>query len=102
MYKIYYSFEAEDDFQDIFDYIALDSVQNAVKYLSKMEKEILKLEKMPDIGVRPRYEELVSLGLKVLIFEKYLIFYRVRETEKEVEIVRILNSQRNYVKLFNS
>lgn len=102
MYKIYYSNLSDSDLQEIYDYIASDSSYNAIRYLSKIEKLILKLAEAPNIGVKPRYPELVLLGLQVLIFEKYLIFYKVREQEKEVEIVRVLNGQRNYIKLFKS
>lgn len=102
MYKIYYSNLADSDLQEIYDYIASDSSYNAGRYLGKMEKQILKLAETPSIGVKPRYQELASLGLLVLVFEKYLIFYKVKQQEKEVEIVRVLSGQRNYIKLFNS
>ncbi len=100
MYQLIYSASADADLIEIFENICEVSKYNAVKYMSKLETHILKLQTMPTIGVNPKYPEISALKIKMLVFEKYLIFYRISEVKKEVEIVRVLASKRNYAKLF--
>lgn len=100
MFQLTYSLYAEMDLTEIFENICKVSEYNAVKYMAKLENHILKLKTMPTIGANSKYPELIKLNIKMLIFEKYLIFYRISELKKEVEIVRVLSSKRNYAKLF--
>ncbi len=100
MCEIIYSQNAVNDLQDIYDYIAKVSEYNAVRYMGKLEQKILMLKELPEVGVNPRYPELLALKVKVLIFEKYLIFYRINKDKKHIEIVRVLNSKRNYINEF--
>ncbi|MFI3129368.1 MAG: type II toxin-antitoxin system RelE/ParE family toxin [Bacillota bacterium] len=101
MYQLIYSSSAEADLIEIFENIREVSEYNAVRYMAKLEKHILKLKAMPTIGVNPKYPELIALNIKMLIFEKYLIFFRISEQKNQVEIVRVLASKRNYARLFD-
>ena len=100
MYHIVYTEKAESDFSDIYRYIAEDCAERAAAYLSIMEDCILGLRDFPGIGRTGRFPELTSLGVRMLPFEDYLIFYLIREEEDAVVILRVLHSSVNYRKLF--
>lgn len=100
MYKLKYSEEAENDLTDIFNYIANDSRDRAIKYLGEIEKSILQLESFPEIGHVAGYPELASLGIRILGHDDYLIFYIINKEEQEVRIHRVLRGSMNYVHLF--
>ena len=100
MYSIIYSVTAENDIRAVFDYIAADSRETAVSFMAKMEQSILTLREFPEIGHTAKYPELKMLGIRILPFEKYLIFYKVDKTLENVNIVRVLHGSRNYRNLF--
>ena len=100
MYELIYAEEADNDLIAIFNYIADDSVDRAKNYLGKMEEVILQLKDFPEMGSESRYKELRALGIRILPFENYLIFYTVNKNDKRVNIIRILHGSVNYRKLF--
>lgn len=100
MFQLRYSDTANRDLETIFNYIAEDSRQTAVVYLGKMEECILKLRDFPEPGHMCRYPELSALGIRVLTFQKYLIFYTIDEKQEIVNIVRVLHGSRDYRRLF--
>lgn len=100
MYGLIYAEEADNDLSAIYNYIADDSIERAKTYLGKIEKCILQLKEFPDIGIESKYKELRALGIKILIFENYLIFHTVNDKEKAVNILRVLHGSVNYRKLF--
>lgn len=102
MYNLIYSPLADEDLTAIYNYIAADSPTRASAYMGKMEQYILKLRDFPNMGAEGRYPELVNLGVKVLIFDDYLIFYTVNATAEQVRIVRALHGSVNYRRLFKN
>ena len=100
MYKLRYAKEVENDLKAIFNYIAEDSETRASQYLGKLEKHILQLESFPETGHLSRYNELRALGIRILPFENYLIFYTISKKEEAVNIIRILHGSVNYKNLF--
>lgn len=100
MYTLEYAEEVEIDLKSIYNYIAQDSAVRASAYLGKIETCILQLQDFPEIGHDCRYSELKNLGIKVLPFEDYLIFYTVSKKRQTVSIIRVLHGSVNYRKLF--
>jgi len=100
MYELIYAEEADNDLTAIYNYIAEDSIERARAYLGKMENCILQLKDFPEIGSESRYKELRAIGIRILPFENYLIFYTVNNKDKAVNIIRILHGSVNYRKLF--
>jgi len=96
MLKIEYTNDAEFDLEDIADFIAKDSSNRALQYLQKIEKNIELLCKNPNLGVSCESKK-ISLDCRVLIFEAYLIFYKV--LNESILIIRILHSSVNYKKI---
>lgn len=100
MYQLIYTEEAADDLQAIFNYIATDSKERAITYLGKFENRILQLQDFPELGHECGYSELNYLGIRVLPYENYLIFYTVSTKAETVNIIRVLHGSVNYRNLF--
>lgn len=100
-YKIEFSSEARKDLKDTISYIA-DNLQehNSAKKLSnKIKENIYNLSENPKI-----YEVIDDIFLKKLqlrkcIVDNYLIFYKVIDEEKIIQIVRIMYKRRNWINL---
>ena len=93
-FKIRYLSTAENDLDEIFDYIMRDNPSAAVSLLEKFDHSISQLAINPEIGVVPKDDRLKKLGYRILIVEKYLVFYVVKVNT--VQIRRIIHGSRQY------
>ncbi|MFZ3591403.1 type II toxin-antitoxin system RelE/ParE family toxin [Bacillus sp. DJP31] len=89
---------AEEQLRDIIFYIAEDSsdVDIALGYLEKIETAINRLQEFPDSGSIPRYSILKRQGYRVVIVERYLVFYKINEADQTVIIYAIVDGRREY------
>ena len=99
-YKLVYTCQAEDDLSSIFDYIAENSVDNALDYIDRMQSAIESLSTSPYIGVSCRTKG-IDRDCRILIFENFMIFYQVNEADSKIMILRILHGSRKYQDLLN-
>jgi len=97
-YKIRYLSTAEKDLIDIFEYIKKDNPAAAISQLEKFDNSIYKLALNPFLGVIPKDERLKKLGYRMLIVDKYLVFYVIKT--ETVQIRRIIHGARRYSFLF--
>ena len=88
---------AEDDFQEIITYIALDSPSAAEAVADKIEKSLSTLSTYPFLGKIPPEEELANMGYRFLVVQNYLIFYTIEG--HTLWIHRILHGARDYLGL---
>ena len=93
-YEIRYLSTAENDLVDILEYIKKDNPTAAVSQLEKFDKSISHLASNPFLGIVPKDERLKNLGYRMLIIDKYLVFYVVKT--KTVQIRRIIHGARRY------
>ena len=93
-YEIQYLEIAKNDLEDIFDYILKDNPNSASEILNEIDDTVSKLADFPELGKKPKDDKLKAFGYRVLVIEKYLIFYII--TEKILEIHRILHSSRDF------
>ena len=93
--KLAYTRKAEEDLDSIFHYIAENSPLNASVYIDRMQSAIENLITSPYMGVSCKAKG-INRDCRILIFEKYLIFYHVDEDDKEITILRILHGSRQY------
>lgn len=85
---------AEDDISKIYDYTLSEfGKKQAVKYLTGMEKVFLNLVEQPELG-RKRNE--IRSGLRSLVYEKHVIFYRI--LKNEIRIIRVLHGSHDVSK----
>ena len=100
-YRILRTDKARDQLFSILQYIADDSgsVDTALAYLDKLEREIGKLADAPHIGSYPRYSILRRQGYRVLIVGRHLIFYKADDEKKQVVIYAVVDSRQQYIDL---
>lgn len=101
-YSIEFLSDALNDFTEIVSsFIMLDSKKGAVRIKNKIVKSAKQIQAMPYIGVTVPDEKMAKSGFRMMVIEKYLMFYKVFEDEKNVVIYRILNGKTNYPSLMN-
>ena len=93
-FDIRYLSTAENDLDDIFDYIMMDNPSAAVSMLEKFNHSISQLALNPELGVVSKDDRLKKMGYRILIIEKYLVFYVLKANT--VQIRRIIHGARQY------
>ena len=88
---------AEQDFNEIIDYILLENTSAAISIADKIESNLQFLENNPQLGRITDDQELLRLGYRYLIVLDYLIFYKIEDTT--IIVYRILHGARNYKSL---
>lgn len=92
MSKLRFALLAQQDLQEIFDYIAEDNPVTAERFIQKVEARCRSLVAMPNIG---RTRDDLAPGLRSIVEGNYLIFYRGINTENSIYIVRIFHAKRD-------
>jgi len=102
MYKIHYLPLALDDLKDIVRYIAhtLESPQAAENFLSKLDREVLKIADNPFRCRLYTSSEILKYDYRVLHIDNYSLFYVVEF--KKIEIHRIIYSRRDTERIIKS
>jgi toxin ParE1/3/4 len=95
MKQIRVSHAARSDLDEIWLYIAQDSVDAADKLIHSVVSRFPKLAAMPELG---RRREELSTRLRSFPVGRYMIFYR--PIENGVEIARVLHGARDLPPLF--
>jgi toxin ParE1/3/4 len=85
------------DMKEIYEYIAAYNHSAAMSFLCNVDRAISHLAEFPDIGAVPKHPKVAKRGYRMLIVDKYLIFYIV--VGDVVQIHRVIYDKRNYVKL---
>lgn len=93
-HEIRYLQTAEEDIEDIFDYLVRDNPSAALATIEKLDHAISQLTENPGLGVVPGDDRLKNLGYRMLIIGDDLVFYVVKA--RTVQIRRILHGARNY------
>jgi addiction module RelE/StbE family toxin len=93
-FEIRYLPAAEEDLQDIFDYIVRDNPSAAASMLDRFDNAISRLADNPHLGVAPKDDRLRKLGYRMLVIGDYLVFYVIKS--KTVQVRRIIHGARNY------
>jgi toxin ParE1/3/4 len=93
-YDIQYLRTAECDLYGIFDYISQDNPSSAIALLDKIDNSISLLADNPYLGVIPKDTRLRNKGYRMLIVDKYLVFYVVKS--KIIQIRRVIHGARGY------
>ncbi|WP_416798093.1 type II toxin-antitoxin system RelE/ParE family toxin [Ciceribacter azotifigens] len=87
-----FSNEAENDLEQIADYIARQNPRRALSFVRELRSKCEELVESPNgFGVVPRYER---HGIRRRVHGNYLIFYRVENTK--VVIVHVLHGATDY------
>ena len=93
-YKVIWSNTAELDLELIIEYIAIDSLSNALKVLTKIKKKSAALYSFPERGrIVPELREFNILQYREIIIDPLRVVYKV--IEKNVFVMSVLDSRRN-------
>ena len=93
---------AEQDVEEIVDYISHDSAQAAATFRVALQGVCEMLVDIPEAGSARNFHNPEMKGLRMLPvrkFTKYLIFYR--STSEGLEIVRVVHGARDLPSLFH-
>lgn len=96
-YEVEVTEQAESDLRGIFDHIAfsLQSLQNAVGQLDRLEKAISGLSYMPERFRAYDNEPWHSRGLRIMTVDNYCVFYIPDNKEQVVTIIRVMYGSRD-------
>lgn len=96
-YEIRMTPQAQNDLRGIFEYIAftLQSPQNAVGQLDRLEGSIDSLDQMPERFRVYDKEPWRSRNLRMIPVDHYLVFYIPNREEETVTIVRVMYGGRD-------
>lgn len=99
-YRIIRTDHTNNQLMEIIRYIAelSQSYETALGLLERIEKSIIGLAHAPHSGSYPRYAHLRRQGFRVLIVEKYLIFYKCNDESRTVTVYHIVDSRTDYHK----
>ena len=86
---------AEEDLNDILDYLSELSPTIANSFLEKLSINLEKLETFPEIHSLVMDKRLHDKGYRFITIYNYLIFYVI--VDKTVQVRRILFGRRNYL-----
>lgn len=99
-YEVEFSRASLQDLDEIFDYVAQDSIENALKLIDRIEKAANQLDTFPSRArIRQSTQEGTD-GVWKIVVRPYLIFYSVSEELKKVQILRIRHGARRYPRRF--
>lgn len=87
--------------ENISSFIMLESKQGAIRIQKKINKAAEQILHFPYSGVTVHDPKMAKMGFRMIVIEKYLMFYRVFEDEKKITIYRVINGKRNYPALMN-
>lgn len=82
-------------------FVMLGSKKGAIRIKDKLMKAAEQIHLLPYSGVAVPEEKMAKFGFRMIVVEKYLMFYKVFEEDKKVLIYRILNGKNNYPALMN-
>ena len=88
--------DAQRDYEEIWDYIAADSVLAADNVVDTFTEKFALIATQSDIG--KSHPELGE-GLRAFRASRYMIFYR--KIEDGIEVVRVIHGARDIPSLFN-
>lgn len=87
-YRIVWRPIAEADLNNIVDYIALDNPIKAEEFGQKLRAKVWPLAQHPELG-RAGRPGLPNFLRELVVHQNYIIFYRVLEGLRTVEILRV-------------
>jgi len=98
-YDIRYLPIAEDDLNEIIDYLLEHSIDAANTFIDELERLEERLSTFPESAALIRNKKLQSRGYRVAVIGDYLLFYTLRN--ERVYVMRIIHGKRNYLSLLN-
>ena len=92
-YKVELSIQAKEDYKSIIKYIKYKLLESniAERYAELIKNEINTLKYNPQKFAIINYDIIKQYKFRKLIIKNYIVFYRINEEEKIVNVERILH-----------
>lgn len=91
-YAVSFTRHAEQDIEGIWSFIAEDNLDEATRFISKLEKQIGSLERFPERCPLVAENELMHTRYRHLVFGSYRTIFRI--SGKLVYVLRVIHSAR--------
>jgi toxin ParE1/3/4 len=100
-YTIRFTQPASDDLYEIVRYISDDlrEPKTARALVQRIQEEVYGLAELPMRYAVVMDERLAAQGIRKMLVESYLVFYKVTEENGLVTVLRILHGRRDWLKL---
>ena len=93
-YSIKWTETAKNDLNDIINYIAIDSINNAIKQYERIKEAALSLSYFPNQGrIIPELSKHNIIKYKERIIDPWRMMYKIEN--KEIYIMAIIDGRRN-------
>lgn len=93
-YKVEIAPEAAKEIEDIYLYIAQDSLENAARWYFAIHDKIQTLKESPNRCPAAFESRFYSYEIRNLIFGNYRVLFRVREQGQAVQILHVKHGAR--------
>ncbi len=90
MAEVEWSITAQNDLNEIIDYIAQDSLEFALSFYDQVKEKLINLTEFPKIG--RKVPELDDPNIRELILRNYRLIYRIQG--EKIQIVRLIHGSR--------
>ena len=77
-------------------FIMLGSKQGAIRIKAKFNEAAEQIQRFPYSGITVPDDKLSKSGFRIIVIEKYLMFYKVFDNESKVIVYHIINGTRDY------
>ncbi len=103
-FRVVYAPAALDDLRAVFSYIAYDlkAGQAATNQINRIRKQVQSLDNMPERYSMVEWEPWVSMGMRKLPVDNYVVYYLVDKEQYIVKIVRVFYGGRDVEGIVNS
>ena len=100
-YEVFVSKSAEKDLKGLSEYISFNLLEPNIanQFVSKIDKAILSLEDYPYRCPLVQEEIIREIGIRKLIVNGCILFFKINEEKKQVGILRIIIGNRNCQKM---
>lgn len=87
--KVNLTWQAQQDLEQIFSYIAANNPDNAAKFLGELERKIFSLASFPERAPLIPENHFLGTGYRHLLHERYRVIYR--RDEEVVFVLRVIH-----------
>lgn len=77
-------------------FLMFENKQGAIRIKEHILKAAEQIQLFPYSGIVIQDEIFAKIDFRVIVVEKYLLFYKIFEVEKKVTVYRILNGKRDF------
>jgi toxin ParE1/3/4 len=93
--------EASSDLEEISDYISAESPQNAVAMVTEIVTAIFSLATLPHRFKVHQPSKKADRVVRAMLVYPYIVYYRIADTSKSVQILTVRHGARRQPKRFN-